>query len=65
MAEPARARAAEGAFEQGALGTPNERSEDERRKHAWRRLALGRVCDRCGITQLTGEFDDAIACIAP
>jgi hypothetical protein len=31
-------------------------------EHRWLSIRLGRVCERFGTTQATGEFDDAAPC---
>jgi len=35
--------------------TPNTR-------HEWMEIAAGRVCSRCGMAQIKGEFSDAEPC---
>jgi len=30
--------------------------------HSWQTIRLGRVCERCGLVQANGEFDDTVPC---
>lgn len=32
--------------------------------HNWQMLAVGRICTRCRLTQVKGEFDDDVPCPA-
>ena len=34
------------------------------KRHQWQRIALGRVCTTCQVTQAKGEFDDQAPCVA-
>ena len=43
----------------------NDADAAAQQEHRWLYVRLGRVCERCGLTQANGEFDDAAPCTRP